>query len=77
MNPATLDRLAERETPAGLASTLSWTATGALIWLRKLERDELTAAEYAEYVGKLRDWPARLRACAAHIETFCTGDDAP
>lgn len=74
MSPSTLERLAERETASGLASTLSWTCTGAFVWLRKLETDEtLDAHDRAVIVGKLADWPQRLRDFADKLDTFCNG----
>lgn len=59
----------ERQTPAGLASTLSWTATGALIWLRRMGD---TATPSADDKAKLADYGRRLRECADHLDTLCS-----
>lgn len=59
---ATEERLAERATPAGLASTLSWTATGVLLYLGKLDAGE------REALPRLAEWVSRLKEAAAQIE---------
>lgn len=60
-------RKPEPETePAAVASTLSWVATGALVWLRKMDEGTLLPTDRA----KLADYGTRLRACAAQIDAL-------
>lgn len=54
----------ERQTPAGLASTLMWQTQAVLHWLREIELGhEISAAEWVQ----LADYPAKLEQTAAYL----------
>lgn len=75
MSPATAQRLADRETAAGLASTLAWTGSGALLWLKRLDQTEddpeSAPVDRATALRHLSDYGRRLREIAAKLDTFC------